>query len=121
MSMPDGESFATVERPWLNNAKNVSCIPEGVYVCGHRKYHAGGYDAIEVKNVPDRTYIMCHIGNYVRNSNGCILINREHGATGSGEWCGVNSTKAFNRFMSLLKGKDSLSLRIKSVRGGVLS
>ena len=28
--------FATLERSWANNAKNISCIPTGRYLCTRR-------------------------------------------------------------------------------------
>ena len=31
-----GETFYSIERPWLNNAPNVSCIPVGNYDMGWR-------------------------------------------------------------------------------------
>ena len=33
----EGERFYTIERPWLDNAANVSCIPEGTYQTGWRR------------------------------------------------------------------------------------
>ena len=96
--LPNGEQLATVERPWIGNQPRVSCIPIGEYDCEPRRYNKGGYDAVEVLNVPKRTHILLHIGNYVRNSNGCILINSRHGAFNQ-EWCGSASKKAFRSYM----------------------
>lgn len=102
--IPGAEVLATVERPWLGNKREVSCIPNGEYICRPRRYNRGGYDAYEVTNVKDRTHILFHRGNFVRNSKGCILINQEHGAH-KGEWCGLNSKVAFNYFMEEMNGE----------------
>lgn len=67
----------TVERPWLSNARDVSCLPEGVYACRPRHYHDGGYPATEVTNVPGRGPILFHRGNWVNETKGCILIGLE--------------------------------------------
>ncbi len=45
-----------LERPWLNNRAGVSCIPAGTYIVGPRRFLRGGYDAIEVREVPGRTH-----------------------------------------------------------------
>ena len=118
LTTPEGRRFATVERPWLFNRKSISCVPVGEYKCKPRFYHRGGYKAIEVCNVPDRTHILFHIGNFVRNSNGCILINKSFGAI-NGEWCGLSSKTAFSSFMSELGGSN-FTLKISNREGGIL-
>lgn len=67
-----GHMFYTLERPWLNNKKNVSCIPEGRYPIYVFKHYRWG-DIIGLKNVPGRTEILFHPGNYVKDTKGCIL------------------------------------------------
>ena len=68
----------TLERPWKDNQKNISCIPEGEYECSMRKSPRFGY-TYHVKNVKDRSYILIHSGNIVSHTNGCILIGKEKG------------------------------------------
>ena len=63
----------TRELPWRDNAKYVSCIPTGSYKC--RKIKSVKYGTvIEVLNVPSRTSILIHAGNYLRDSLGCIVV-----------------------------------------------
>lgn len=102
--MPDGSTLASVERPWLDNLPNISCIPEGDYNCKPRYYYRGGYPAFEVINVIDRSYILFHKGNFVRNSQGCILVNSYHGAHRN-EWCGWASANAWDHFTEQLDNK----------------
>ena len=116
--LPDGTHLATVERPWLNNSARISCIPIGKYDCRPRRYNRGGYDAVEVRGVEGRTHILFHVGNYVRNSNGCILVNSHHSAIG-GEWCGAGSKKAFKLFMDSVD-KKPFKLEINNLTGGIL-
>lgn len=68
----------TLERPWLDNAKNISCIPEGTYDCvPHDSVsHPNTY---RVLNVPNRTAILLHSGNYPRHSAGCVLVGSDFG------------------------------------------
>lgn len=62
-----------VERPWLDNKKQVSCIPAGLY---HVKWHRSpkfGW-CYKVQNVPNRDSILFHAGNFPSHTQGCILL-----------------------------------------------
>lgn len=81
----------TLERPWLNNAPQKSCIPFGVYVCKRVKSPKFG-DTFEVTGVPGRSHILFHQGNIPEDSLGCILVgerfdpvNGKNGITASRE------------------------------------
>jgi len=115
---PKGMHYATVERSWQDNKPSISCIPIGEYKCAPRRYNRGGYDAIELLNVIERTHILMHIGNFANNSNGCILINTMFGSINN-EWCGLSSTNAFNSLMSELGGLN-FNLTITNKEGGIL-
>ncbi|MFH4967495.1 DUF5675 family protein [Gaetbulibacter sp. M240] len=62
----------TIELPWLENEKKVSCIPEGTYevvprFSEHFKHH------LLIKKVPNRQLILIHGGNDAhRDLEGCI-------------------------------------------------
>ena len=118
LTLPSGKILATVERPWIDNEKNISCIPVGGYKCEPSFYYRGNYEAFEVMGVQDRSRILFHIGNFVRNSNGCILVNSKHGAINH-EWCGINSRNAFNVFMKEMNGAK-FHLNIINQQGGKL-
>lgn len=101
----DGVRLVTVERPWINNEPNISCIPEGTYVVKPRRYYRGDYDAMEVVNVEGRSYILFHIGNTYLDSAGCILVTSREGCV-NGMWGGVDSRNAFGHFMSVVGGAE---------------
>ena len=62
----------TIELPWCDNKRNVSCIPEGRYVLAPRETATRGKHLL-VKNVPDRSYILLHSANdALRQLRGCI-------------------------------------------------
>lgn len=64
--------FPTLELPWLNNQKRISCIPIGTYqAIKHNSPKFG--ESFWVLNVPDRSEILIHKGNYNYNTLGCIL------------------------------------------------
>jgi len=96
----DGQTIYTVERPWLNNARNVSCIPIGNYRCKPRFYNRGGYPAVEICDVPNRSHILFHRGNTMHDVAGCVALNYGLGCSGQENlWCGTDSFTAFTLFM----------------------
>ena len=64
--------LVTLELPDNGNQKNVSCIPEGVYEVEPYESESRG-QCFWVKNVPGRTAILIHSGNYNKDTKGCIL------------------------------------------------
>jgi len=65
--------FFTLELPWLDNQKNISCIPTGEYNYIKRVSPGKGYEVIELVGVPGRRFIQVHLGNYTSQILGCIL------------------------------------------------
>ena len=66
----------TLELPWKENKRSVSCIPRGVYDVRTRTAKESGtrdYLHLLVKDVPHRDYILFHYGNEPKDSRGCIL------------------------------------------------
>jgi len=63
----------TLENPWLDNQKNISCIPDGTYnVIPHNGFKHKNVWRLE--GVDNRYTILIHKGNFSRNTKGCILI-----------------------------------------------
>ena len=79
--LPNGNSLKTLERPWINNEKYVSCIPEGKYLCKWLERSASGkYKRVwHLQDVKGRDGVLIHTGNFVRHTTGCILIGKKHG------------------------------------------
>ena len=65
-------SFKGIELPWRNNMRNISRIPSGLYDAKAILKGRSGYYGIHILNVPNRSEIMIHIANYVRQLEGCI-------------------------------------------------
>lgn len=65
----------TLEDPWNNNQRNISCIPTG-------SYKATPHNGTKYKNtwilndVPNRSAILIHVGNSILDTEGCILVGR---------------------------------------------
>lgn len=67
-----GQKFATVERPDLDNAPEVSCIPAGDYICEWTFSNRLQRETYQIMNVPDRTGIRFHPANVQSELLGCI-------------------------------------------------
>lgn len=79
--LDDGTTFYSLELPWRDNNRGISCIPPGTYTCKwiHSPKHGECY---QVLNVPDRSMIEIHSANfagdaalgYVSQLRGCITL-----------------------------------------------
>jgi hypothetical protein len=111
----DGDLIAAVlELPWRDNQRNISRIPEGVYLMERYISPKHGYEVFKLRDVPGRDDIEIHIGNYIRDTLGCPLV-------GNG-WTVLNglpaltqSAKTYQTFMAKLKGADVAEISIYSV------
>lgn len=107
--------FATLERAWLNNQRNISCIPTGRYLCTRRNpTQKFNYEHILVNGVPNRDAILMHIGNYaVRDSSGCILVGTDFSdINGDGITDITSSRNAFMKLMKIFPKTGSVELYI---------
>lgn len=65
-----------LELPWKDNRRSISCIPDGDYWIDKRPAEDSPTQKIDhfiIRDVPDRTYILWHAGNYHWNIQGCQL------------------------------------------------
>ena len=65
---------STLERSWKNNLPNISAIPTGIYQCQYNFLWRDLAYHYQVMNVPNRTGIFIHSGNYFFDSKGCIIL-----------------------------------------------
>jgi len=102
-AMFDGEDriAETLELPWRDNRRGVSCIPEGTYECKLAHSPSRGYDVYWLQDVPGRKDVQIHIGNFPKDIRGCILVGEERGKDQV-----AHSKRAFDKFMERMGGKD---------------
>lgn len=63
----------TLELPWLDNKKNISCIPEGNYK--YEIYNSPKHGKVLlILDVNGRTMIEIHAANYTRQILGCVAV-----------------------------------------------
>jgi len=106
--MTKGFSCFTLELPWRDNEKGISCIPPGEYQAIATKSNRYGL-IYWLPKVEDRSGILIHWGNYAGDSTkglkthsmGCILLGKQFGFLG-GQRAVLNSRVAVSQFMSAM-------------------
>lgn len=100
----------TLELRWRNNIPVGSCIPAGHYECKRVKSQKFG-ETFEIANVPNRSHILFHWGNTLKDTSGCILVGEQFGYLGV--LAGIlASKKGFKEFMNRLKNYNTFHLEI---------
>lgn len=108
----NGFECYTVERPWLDNRTNVSCIPEDTYTARLYDSPTPGRGIVwQLNDVPDRTFIQIHRGNTMDDVVGCIALGKGLGFV-NGKWAVSSSRQAFGEFMDSTEMFDEISISI---------
>ena len=113
----------TVERPWLDNRKNVSCVPEGDYIMHphvspkfgmcYALEHKDDSSIVSIHGPSERTHILLHKANRVCELQGCIAPGMDFGVI-KGDWAVTSSGVALDRVMKYL-GNQKARLIIASM------
>lgn len=107
----DNEVFlaVTLEHSYNNKPKLIS----GEYVCrrGVHRLHTNPapFETFEIEGVPGHDNILFHVGNFNKDSDGCVLLGEDFG-----EEMIVRSRAAFSAFMLKLADKSEFRLVVKN-------
>ena len=100
----EGFSCKTLERPYKDNKPMISAIPKGNYEVKWTFSPKMLHYTYQVINVPTRSGIRIHKGNYFFDIEGCILLGSAYtDLNKDGKLDIINSTttiKAFEYFMN---------------------
>ena len=90
-----------LERPWINNQVNVSCIPDAVYEV--KPDEEGKYTGHpEIQAVPGRTEIIIHPANEVHEIIGCLAPGSSFAINAAGEPTVISSRAAYEKVLEKL-------------------
>lgn len=112
----DGEpKLLTLEKPWVDNQASISCIPAGTYQAQEVRHRitTGGTKierTFQVKDVPKRAGILFHVGNSIKDTQGCILVGKK-----IFDSMVLDSKVAFAEFLDLTKNVTEFELEIIGV------
>lgn len=96
----------TFELPWKDNQFQISSIPKGLYKV--TRYSSAKYkDVFQVMNVPNRDKILIHVGNFQKDTKGCILIGLGFGIDSISE-----SKNALTKLHSTMQNEREWELEI---------
>lgn len=108
--------FPTIERPWLKNANDISCIPEGVYKV--KPFTSPDHvDVWEICDVPNRFGVLIHSANWVEQLKGCVAPGLSSGymlRDGKNKKAVRDSGLAISQMKILLKYPAEFQLTIRS-------
>ena len=99
--------YCTLELPWIDNKKFISCIPAGDYIMrpwnspkfGKVFYIESQYSSVVGLNHGERTHILFHTANMTSQLKGCIAI---------GTHLGYLTNKNNDQELSVLNSRDSM-------------
>ena len=105
--------WMTLELPHMNNTRYISRIPAGTYnAVIHNSPRFG--KTLWIQDVPNRSEILIHQGNYHTQIKGCILIGQNHiDINNDGLKDVTSSRKSMTKLMSQLQGLESIEITIK--------
>lgn len=107
----DDQLAVTLEHSFDGKPK----LPAGQYLCKrgmHQLEHGGRFETFEVLDVPGHTGILFHIGNWNRDSDGCILLGRVSVGSTDGHMI-TSSAMTFFSFMNALDGVNEFPLTVE--------
>lgn len=95
----------TLELPWRNNDRKISCIPTGLYTVNDYQSPSHGH-VFKISDVPDRSNILIHTGNVRLDSQGCILVGKSFTSGGIAQ-----SRLALADLLTMLPSEFELNIR----------
>ncbi len=106
-------SCQSLERGWLNNQRNISCIPAGKYPLRLEWSPRFQKDLWEIFDVPNRSECKFHAANFVRQLNGCIALGtKRRDIDVDGLTDVTNSRNTMNKFHKVMEGFTESTVHI---------
>lgn len=105
--------FWSLELPDKDNKRRISCIPEGVYKARKHRSPKHGL-SLWLQDVPNRSEILIHKGNYHTDILGCIIIGSDLADINKDGYLDVtNSKNSVKELMSLIGDIDGIMVDVR--------
>ena len=109
----DFPRWCTLEPPWRDNTRRVSCIPTGIYTAKRRYDSSRASVTWELQDVPNREHILCgHVGNSVKDTEGCILFGSKFAKHEGANYL-LASKDAYRDFCATVGHLETLTILIR--------
>jgi len=112
--------LCTLEKPWKENQRMISCVPTGFYILephSSNKYPdvfaLVGSTVSHYPNGKQRDAVLIHVANLAEELQGCIALGIQFGFIGN-KFGVLNSRKALDAFRKVVKGEEWNALTITS-------
>lgn len=111
----DGLDLRTLEHAYDDGHGSwAPKLPAGTYTCvrgEHQLAHmTQPFTTFEVTGIPGHTGILFHVGNFNRDSEGCVLLGLY--SVDQHPPMLIGSMQAFTKFMHALEGADTFQLSV---------
>lgn len=126
LTTPTGKIYHTLELPWRDNERGLSCIPPGSYTArmAYSNHFGRKLYRLDDSQTAPRTAILIHAGNWAGDTKrglrsdflGCIGLGMKRGEL-AGQPAILNSSKAIELFYAELQGQPFL-LNILPIHNG---
>jgi len=114
MCSSDGKfNCRTLELPWKLNQPFISCIPRGIYKVEWTRSFKFPLGSYEIKNVPNRSGVRIHAGNFFFNVDGCILLGETYGDINHDAWADILNSRATVKKMEDFLQRKPFTLEIR--------
>lgn len=114
----NGSAFCfTLERPdvSVDPTNPHPCIPAGTYKILLQYSPHFGRTMPHLQDVPGREGILLHFGNYVSDSEGCILVGRLKADKGAAGYFLPNSRTTFDELYAQMQNAQEAGIEIEVV------
>lgn len=104
----------TIELPWLNNQRRISCVPEGEYIL-QKRFSPKFQWHLHLQDVPGRDLILIHPANDAKKELlGCIAPVTQHTGIGKGSCSRKALTKLTTLVYAAIERHEEVKIRIQS-------
>lgn len=109
---------ATIERPWLDNQRKASAFPTGTYDIIKNMSPRFQTELWRIVDVPGRSGILIHAGNYAHQLEGCVAVGQRHvDINGDGIPDVTNSRQTLEKLHSIMGDLKKTTIEVIGYSG----